>query len=139
MFMLFVQSALIFNRAHLNKWWTVTLEVFVLIHGALVAVFQGNALWPMFVFGFGMMIVLTQMYGLGLGSWTKRLIAAGFVMLTVGTYALMDRLASIHEIFRIPMLDYLVVFLLYGIFLIGWGISKLFRRQAVAEAIRNQA
>ncbi len=127
MFMLFVQSALIFNRAHLNRVWTFILEVFVLIHGTVVAIFQGTGLWPMFAFGFGAMVVLTQMYGLGLGTWAKRLIAAGFIALVVVTYTLMGRLTSIHEIVRIPILDYSVIFLLYGIYLFGNWISTLFR------------
>lgn len=134
-FLLYVQATLIFNRAHLNKWWTVTLEVLVLVHGVLVALFQGQAMWPMFAFGFGAMFVLTQMYGLGLGSWTRRAIAAGFVMLAVLAYTLMGRLASIHEIVRIPLLDYLVVFLLYGLYLGLNGLGRLFKRQpAVAGA-----
>jgi hypothetical protein len=127
MFMLFVQSALIFNRAHLNKWWTLMLEMFVLVHGAVVAVFQGNAMWPMFAFGFGAMFVLVQMYGLGLNTWTKRVLWVVFIALAVGTYASMGRLSEIHEILRIPMLDYMVIGLLYLIFLAGWGLSRLFR------------
>jgi len=83
----------------------------------------------MFAFGFGAMIVLTQMYGLGLNTWTKRGLAIGFVVAAVGTYALMGRLSSMHEILRIPVLDYAVVFLLYGIYLsISW-VSKLFQRR----------
>jgi len=128
MFMLFVQSVLIFNRAHLNKIWTFFLEVFVVIHGTVVAVFQGAGLWPMFAFGFGAMIVLTQMYGLGLNAWAKRLVGAGFVTLCVVTYAAMGRLASIHEILRIPLLDYMVIFFLCGLFWAGLGVARLFRR-----------
>jgi hypothetical protein len=125
MFMLFVQSTLIFNRAHINKWWTVTLEVFVLIHGALVALFQGNAMWPMFAFGFGAMFFLVQMYGLGLNTWTKRILWIGFITVTVGAYAYMDRLSQIHEIVRIPMLDYMMIGVIYLLFLGGLGIYKL--------------
>ena len=127
MFMLFVQSALIFNRAHINKWWTVTLEVFVLIHGVLVAVFQGNAMWPMFAFGFGAMFFLVQMYGLGLNTWTKRILWIAFITAAVGTYAYMDRLSQIHEIIRIPMLDYMMIGLFYLIFLGGFGIYRLMK------------
>ncbi len=118
MFMLFTQSILIFNRAHLNKWWTFTLEAFVLIHGVSVAVVQGNAMWPMFAFGFGAMIVLTQMYGLGLNTWTKRSLAAAFIVLAVLYYGSMNRLVQLNEIIRIPMLDYMVLFLIYGIYLL---------------------
>jgi len=138
MFMLFVQSALIFNRAHLNKWWTVILEVFVLIHAVLVAILQGNALWPMFAFGFAAMILLTQMYGLGFSTRTKWLVGASYIILVFGIYAFMGRLASIHEILRIPLLDYLVVFLLYGMFLAVSGITKLFGRTALPEVPIDQ-
>jgi hypothetical protein len=134
MFMLFTQSALIFNRAHINKWWTFTLEVFVLIHGVAVAAFQGNQMWPMFAFGFGAMIVLTQMYGLGLSTWTRRGIATVFIVAVVVAYEVMGRFGQLNEVIRIPMLDYLVVFLIYGLYLgLSW-VAGLFRRGRLAEA-----
>ena len=36
-------------------------ESAVLVHGAIVAVFQGNGMWPMFAFGFGAIFILTQL------------------------------------------------------------------------------
>ncbi len=72
MFLLLAQSVLLFNRAHLNKYWKFTLEAFVLLHGTLVAIYQGNMLWPMFAFGFGAMVILTQMYGLGLSKTVRQ-------------------------------------------------------------------
>lgn len=122
MFVLLGQSVLLFHRGHTNKWWTLSLEMLVLPHGVLVALFQGNALWPMFGFGFAAMFLLTQMYGLG---WTRPiygLLWGVFLVSTMGVYAWMGRLAKIHEILRIPILDYAVVFLLYLLFL---GIAKL--------------
>ena len=128
MFMLFVQSALIFNRAHLNRWWTFTLEVFVVIHGTVVAVLQGNGLWPMFAFGFGAMIILTQMYGLGLETWIKRALAISFLLTVVAYYTLSGNIVGVNEVVRIPIIDYAVIFLLYGIYLfIHWAID-LFQR-----------
>lgn len=127
-FLLFVQSVLIYNRVHLNKWWTFSLEFLVLVHGVTVAIFQGQALWTTFGFGFGAMVVLTQMYGLGLSTWTKRGLAIGFVVLAVVTYTVMGRLGSIHEVLRIPIIDYAVVFLLYGIYLGIAGLGKLIKR-----------
>jgi len=132
--MLFVQSALIFNRAHLNRWWTFCLEAFVVIHGTVVAVLQGNGLWPMFAFGFGGMIILTQMYGLGLGTWTKRGLAIGFIVLVVAYYTLSGEIAGLNEVIRIPMIDYAVIFLLYGIYLLANWILNLFKRPAQIEA-----
>jgi uncharacterized membrane protein YhdT len=136
MFMLFVQSALIFNRAHINRWWTFALEAFVVIHGTVVALLQGNGLWPMFAFGFGAMIVLTQMYGLGLNTWTKRGLAIGFIVLVVAYYTMSGDIAGINEVIRIPFIDYAVIFLLYGIYLlIDWMINLFKRPAQVQEGI----
>ena len=137
MFMLFVQSALIFNRAHINKWWTVSLEVFVVIHGTVVAVLQGNGLWPMFAFGFGAMIVLTQMYGLGLNTWVKRGLAIGFLTMIVVYYSLFENIAGINEVIRIPIIDYAVIFLLYGLYLLIHWIVKLFKRPTIEPAVTD--
>lgn len=127
-FLIMVQATLLFNRAHLNKWWTFFLEVFVLIHAVAVAIFQGQTMWTMFAFGFGAMIILTQMYGLGLNTWTKRGLAIGFLVIVVGYYAISGHIAGLNEVIRIPMIDYLFIFLLYGIYLfINWLIN-LFKR-----------
>ena len=66
MFLLMLQGSLFFTRIHVNRWWTVLMEVSVMIHGTLVAVMQGNGIWPMFLFGFAGIFVITQMHGLGL-------------------------------------------------------------------------
>ena len=128
-FLIIAQSALIFNRVHLNKYWTFFLEAFVLIHGVSVAIFQGQAFWQMFAFGFGAMIVLTQMYGLGLSTWAKRGLAIGFLVITVGTYAFMGRLGALNEVIRIPVIDYLFIFAIYGLFLLINWIVNLFKRK----------
>lgn len=133
-FLIMVQATLLFNRAHLNKWWTFFLEVFVLIHAVAVAVFQGQAMWPMFAFGFGAMVILTQMYGLGLGTWTKRILAIGFIAAVVAYYALFGQLADINEVIRIPFIDYTLIFLLYGIYLLANRIVDLLQRAAVGPA-----
>lgn len=134
MFMLFVQSTLIFNRAHINRWWTFFLEIFVIIHGVTVAVLQGTGLWPMFAFGFGAMIVLTQMYGLGLNTWGKRGLAIGFIVLAVGYCILTGNISGLNEVTRIPFIDYAVIFLLYGIYLVINWIINLFKSPAQIQA-----
>ena len=45
MFLLLVQGSLFFTRAHLNRRWTIFLEVLVLFHGTMVAVLH-SALSP---------------------------------------------------------------------------------------------
>ena len=71
MFLLLLQGSLFFTRIHVNKWWTFVQEVMVLIHGTIVAIYQGNDLWPMFAFGFGGVLVITQMHGLKLPKWVR--------------------------------------------------------------------
>ena len=74
MFMLFWQSVLIFNRAHRNRWWTITLELLVIPHGVLVAITQPANMWRMFGFGFAAIFILTQMHGLGFTKTTKAIL-----------------------------------------------------------------
>jgi hypothetical protein len=80
------------------------------------------------------MIVLTQMYGLGLNTWTKRGLAIGFLILVVGYYALSGNISGINEVVRIPIIDYAVIFLLYGIYLLLNWLINVFKRLAQLEA-----
>jgi hypothetical protein len=119
MFLLMLQGSLIFTRVHLNRWWNLTLEVLVLVHGTLVALMTGNDLWPMFAFGFAGIFVITQMHGLGLKLWSKSLIL--IIYLAAAFYIYSDRgWIQLNEIIRIPLIEYLAVFLLAG--LIGGGL-----------------
>ena len=136
-FLIMVQATLLFNRAHLNKWWTFFLEVFVLIHAVAVAIFQGQEMWPMFAFGFGAMVILTQMYGLGLSSWSRRALAVGFIVTIVAYYGLSGQLANIHEVFRIPFIDYTFIFILYGIYLLINWILNLVKRNIPEPAVTD--
>jgi hypothetical protein len=122
MFLLLSQSVLIYNRAHMNRYWTFALEAIVLVHGTLVAISQGNNLWPMFAFGFGAMIILTQMYGLGLSTWIRRALAIGFVIAVTLFYSLSGNIVGLNEVIRIPVIEFALVGVLYLLFL---GIHRL--------------
>lgn len=125
MFLLLLQGSLFFTRAHLNRAWTFTLEVLVLIHGALVAVMSANGLWPMFAFGFASILVTTQMYGLGWPRWARILTIVIFIGLVTLVYSGRgwDKL---NEIIRIPIIEYLCVFILAGLLISGrWIYKKL--------------
>ena len=88
----------------------------------------------MFAFGFGAMIVLTQMYGLGLNTWTKRGLAIGFIVLVVAYYTTSGNIAGIREVIRIPFIDYAVIFLLYGLYLVIDWMINIFKRPAQIQA-----
>jgi len=130
MFLLMVQGSLFMTRIHVNRWWTLAQEVMVLFHGVLVAMQQGNNLWPMFLFGFAAIFLITQMWGLGLSR--RWLIAFTVVFGALATLVYWGRpLAFFSEVIRIPMIEYLSVLVLA--LLIGgplWVWRKLRSRQS---------
>ncbi len=134
MFFLMVQGALLYTRVHLNRVWTTALEVMVLVHGTLVAVMQGNNLWPMFFFGFAGIFVITQMHGLGLPKWAKWAILAVFIALTLLVYN--GQWVRLNEIIRIPLIEYLAVFVFAGLIGGGLRIARRFRGQG--SVVRGQ-
>jgi hypothetical protein len=115
MFLLLLQGSLFFTRAHTNKWWTLANEFGVLVHGTLVAVYQGNNMWPMFFFGFAGIFILTQMHGLALPRWSKVALFLAYAGGALAIYAGRG-LAKTWELVAIPLIDYLGVFLLALIF-----------------------
>ena len=121
--LLLVQSSLFFTRAHLNRYWTFVLEATVLVHGALVAVGQGGGLWPMFAFGFGGLIVMTQMHGLGLSRWTRAAIVAVYAALVTWVYAGRGW-SRIDEVVRIPLIEILAALLLAGLFALAFAVAR---------------
>ena len=125
MFLLLLQGSLFFTRIHINKWWTFVQEVLVLIHGTIVAIYQGNNLWPMFAFGFGGVLVITQIHGLKLPKWVRS--TALFLYISLALLIYNDRgWANLNEIIRIPIIDYLAVLILAGLIWTGlWITSKI--------------
>jgi len=114
MYLLFIQMAFARTKYHNNKYFKIILEVTVLFHGTAVALGTGNAPWAMFLFGFAAIFFITQIYGLGLnkkviiGSQIAFLILILLVYSGVFTdYTIVD----INEVFRIPFIEYGLVFL----------------------------
>ncbi len=132
MFLLLLQGSLMYTRIHINKWWMVAQEATVLFHGTMVAILQGNGLWPMFAFGFAGVLVITQMHGLGLKAWMKWAILALYVGSVLLTYSQLGW-ARINEIIRIPLIEYLLVFALAGLISLGMWLARKMRRQPALE------
>lgn len=130
MFLLLLQSSLFFTTAHTNRWWTISLELMVAVHGTLVAVMNSgpDGAWPRFLFGFLAVFVITQMHGLGLSARTRWLLLAAW--LAGATLVYWHRgLAHLHELLRVPMAEYLVLSVLV---LLLWPFALL------ARAVRNR-
>lgn len=110
-----LQGSLMFTRVHTNRKWIFLNEILVLPHAAFVAINQGAGIAHMFVWGFLSIFVVTQMHGLGLKNWAKYTIYAVFVLSLFITYTFVRQPFEINEIIRIPAIDYLMIFLTYGL------------------------
>lgn len=111
MFLLMLQGSLFYTRAHVNKWWTLVQEVFVIFHGTMVSLMNDDGLWTMFLFGFAGLFVFTQMYGLGLSQWQRWFFWGLYIGGIIVTYSARGW-DKWNELIRIPATEYLVVFIL---------------------------
>ena len=134
-FLLLTQLSLARTNWHLNIKWITLLEVFVAFHGAVVAILAKNGMWPMFFFGFMMMFIVTQMYGVIKNRIAIAGIIASYAALVLVTYsgALKNLFtgtsvgwASIHQITWIPVILYLLVFVLVWLL---QGVGLLLKRK----------
>ena len=128
MFMLLWQSVLVFNRSHKNRWWTLTLEIMVLPHAVLVALTQPSNAWRMFGFGFATIFILTQMHGLGWSRLTRSLFGGIFILFLLMAYVIFGDITKIHEVARIPIAEFAVAGLIYGLLVIIFKIRDRSQR-----------
>ena len=129
--MLLLQVSLFFTRVHVNRWWTLFLEVAVLANnGTLVAIIQGERMWPMFEFGFGGIFVITQMHGLiSWPRWVRELVLAGYMVGVMTIYSSLGW-GRLSEVIRIPLIDYAGVFALAGLIGGVLGLLRLISRNS---------
>ncbi|MEX1308479.1 MAG: hypothetical protein AB1Z19_08125 [Eubacteriales bacterium] len=127
LFLLMMQMSLAKTRLHNNINWLTLLETYVAVHGALVAVEAKNGMWPMFLFGFLMMFIVTGQYGII--KKKSALIGASVVYLVMaflvfsGVFGNDNTLADIHQITWIPII-------LYGlVFVFAWVFALIFKKK----------
>lgn len=129
MFLLMMQSATFYTRVHLNKYWILFLEFFVLLHGSLVAISTGNGMWPMFAFGFGFMTIFAQVYILKLKKWQYTLLQIIYILLLLLIYGgLVGDFRTINQVYEvayIPVTDYVLLLLMIPLYLVGFKVVEL--------------
>ena len=130
------QGSLMFLRVHLNKRWMFLLEILVLPHAFQVALNQGSDIWPMFFFGFSAIFLVTQMHGLGFRRWARQAFYGSFLLLTLYVYLVMREPYQVNEVIRIPLIEYLALFVMYGIYLAGAWVSSRFRLLSASKGGR---
>ncbi len=122
-FLLLIQLSLANTSFHQDIRWVTLLEVYVAVHGMIVAIEAGNGMWPMFFMGFLMMLVVTQQFGLTrktqviAGVMTAYLAMA--LLIYSGVFGNAHKLSDIHQITWIPIILYGLVFVLAGIMHVG--------------------
>ncbi|GGK78374.1 hypothetical protein Ppa06_41340 [Planomonospora parontospora subsp. parontospora] len=139
MFLLLLQGSLFLTRAHTGRWWTFTLEAMVAVHGTLVAVAASGpgGAWPMFLFGFLGVFVVTQMHGLGLSAAARWLLAACYAVAVLVVYGVRG-FGTVDEIVRIPVIEYLLVGVLAALVWAGLRAAGLARRRKPAGASQDE-
>ncbi len=130
------QGSLMFLRVHLNKRWMFLLEILVLPHAFQVALNQGSDIWPMFFFGFSAIFLVTQMHGLGFRRWARQAFYGSFLLLALYVYLFMREPYQVNEVIRIPLIEYLALFVMYGIYLAGAWVSSRFRLLSASKGSR---
>lgn len=133
MFLLFTQMGLANTSFHNEAKWITVLEVYVAVHGAIVAIEAGNGMWPMFLFGFLFMFVVTGAYGIIKNKATLISITIAYALIAAlafsGVLGNDNTIADIHQITWIPIILYGLVFVLIalyqGAYLIGSNSKKL--------------
>jgi hypothetical protein len=124
MLMLFLQGSLFFTRFHVNRWWTVWLEFFAVIHGTTVAyaaIQQSGTQWSTFLFGGIAVFLITQMHGVPFRRWHKALITLACLAGAAWYYAL--HLDMVQNIPRVLLIRYGATFVLVGLI---WLILRPF-------------
>ncbi len=131
-FFLMLQGSLFLTRVHVNKWWMLVQEVSVLFHGTMVALLQGSGIWTMFFFGFAGMFVITQMHGLGWSNRTRWGIGISYILAALVVYNFKGW-EYLNEIIRIPIIEYLVMFVIAGLIVLGIWIAERFKAKAISQ------
>jgi len=123
MFLLMLQGSLFFTRYHTNRWWTVSLEVLFIVHGAIVAwtIMQKgqHGPWSMFLFGGLAVFLITQLHGLGLSTRGKWLLASPVLAAMVAFYALYPE--TLLGLPRLPAIMYSGTLLM---FVVVWLLQR---------------
>lgn len=90
----------------------------------------GRGLWPMFAFGFGGLIVMTQMHGLGLSRRIRGGVLALYAALVTWVYAGRGW-SQLDEIVRIPVIEILAALLLAGLFALAFAVARRLQGRAM--------
>lgn len=131
MLLLFVQSSLLFTRAHRDPRWTLALEMLAMPHAVITTLQKRSGLEGMFAFGFLGMFVLNQMHGLGLSRAAKLSLGTAYTAAALAWYGRRQQLRRLPDTMRVPMLEYSIV----GILALLTLLIRVLRRPLPKAAV----
>ncbi|ARN73388.1 hypothetical protein [Oceanicoccus sagamiensis] len=121
--LLILQGSLFFTRMHINRSWTLFLEMFVVIHAIAVAIVQqGEVATARFFFGFIVVFLITQMHGLKLSVKTQWALVALCAVLMALYYPARSSVEEFYRAFQVPLMEYGLLFILL---IVLWPAYKL--------------
>lgn len=126
MFLLFIQLNLFGTKAHRNKSWVVFLEGLVVVHGTLISLYKDLEAWPLFLFGFLIMFLITQMHTWKRSGWIKIFSVIFSLVLLFGVYQYHRGWEHLHEVTFIPIA-------LYGGAVFLWLTGKVLEKIVFKE------
>lgn len=128
MFCLMLQGSLFLTRVHVNRNWTFVQEILVLFHGTTVALVSGGitgTFWHIFFFGFGGILVITQLYGLRVAQWIRIVAFLAWLAGVAAVVVFAGRVTYLFAVLGVPMVEYGLVF---GLTALMWGGAKVVER-----------
>lgn len=130
MFLILIQGSIFFTNFHTNKWWTVFIETFVIIHAIFVAFFTIETMaetthggWH-FLFGWVLIFLVTQVYGLDMTRMQRTLTWVAFLIAVPLAYTLSGRWDEMPRMFVIPLGSYMMVFAIGILIWMLWLLPK---------------
>lgn len=121
--MIMLQGSLFLTRIHTNKWWMLTMELMVVVHGTMVAYVTHLSDDPaggtpaQFFFGFMGIFIITQMHGLGLSKNTRWIFAAAYMAAVAVYYSFFsDSWTDIVEITLVGAIEYMAILVITVVF-----------------------
>ncbi len=115
-----LQGSLIYTPIHKNPYWSTLVEVFVIIHGPVISAQKNDGAAFMFIFGFLIILVVSQIFCIPLFPKEKKWIWLRFVPLAlavasaVAVYVNAGIARSLFNIVSIPLAEYGLAFLFVG-------------------------
>jgi hypothetical protein len=91
----------------------------------------------MFALGFAGIFILTQMHGLGWSRLVRWLVAGLYAAVAIFIYSSRGWV-QLNEIIRIPVIEYLLVFVLAGLIAFGLWIGGRFHKQVLSMALISE-